>query len=122
MEQAYSMLDMNVTGLAQRGVSITYTTTVGSVAASVSVMIVPDADHVNTCETPHVTIMMMILIMIMIIFLIIIAIVIIYLFIWHLDLAGRVNQQQLVLGGARGHQLQHLVEPRGEQIQAGHNS
>lgn len=65
------MLDMNVTGLTLRTTSITYTTTVGKVEAcshgnennnrasadesscmpvltSVSVMIVPEADHVKT--------------------------------------------------------------------------
>lgn len=52
MEQAYSMLDMNVTGDTLLTVSMTYTTTVGHDAASVSVTIVPDADHVNTSICP----------------------------------------------------------------------
>ena len=55
MEQAYSMFDMNVTGLALRGVSITYTSTVGSVEARASVIIWPDADHVNTSICPGVS-------------------------------------------------------------------
>lgn len=42
------MLDMNVTGLELLTVSMTYRTTVGNVEAKVSVMMVPDADHVNT--------------------------------------------------------------------------
>ncbi len=46
--QAYSIFDMNVTGLVLLAVSITYTTTVGKLDAIVSVMIDPDADHVNT--------------------------------------------------------------------------
>lgn len=48
MEQAYSMLDMNVVGHLERTTSMTYTTTVGNEVASASVIIVPDADHVNT--------------------------------------------------------------------------
>jgi len=46
------MLDMNVTGLELLTVSITYSTTVGNVEAKVSVIIVPDADHVNTSICP----------------------------------------------------------------------
>jgi hypothetical protein len=42
------MLDMKVVGLTQRGVSTTNTSTVGKVNASASVMMEPDADHVNT--------------------------------------------------------------------------
>jgi hypothetical protein len=48
IEHAYNMLDMNVTGDTLRTVSITYTTTVGQDEARDSVIIVPDADHVNT--------------------------------------------------------------------------
>lgn len=48
IEQAYNMLDMNVTGDTLLTVSMTYTTTVGQDDARVSVTIVPDADHVNT--------------------------------------------------------------------------
>lgn len=48
MEQAYNMLDMNVTGDTLLTVSMTYTTTVGQDDARVSVTIAPDADHVNT--------------------------------------------------------------------------
>ena len=42
------MLDMKVTGLVVRGVSIMYKTTVGFNVATDSVIIEPDADHVNT--------------------------------------------------------------------------
>lgn len=42
------MLDMNVVGHLERTTSMTYTTTVGNEVASASVIIVPDADHVNT--------------------------------------------------------------------------
>lgn len=52
MEQAYSMLDMKVTGDTLRTVSITYTTTVDRDDASASVTIVPDADQVNTSIWP----------------------------------------------------------------------
>lgn len=48
IEQAYSMLDIKVTGATLRTVSITYTTMVGQEDANASVIIVPDADHVNT--------------------------------------------------------------------------
>lgn len=48
IEQAYSMFDMNVVGHLDRGTSITYTIIVGNEVAKASVMIVPDADHVNT--------------------------------------------------------------------------
>jgi hypothetical protein len=44
MEQAYSMLDMKVTGLTLR----TYTTTVGNEVARASVTMFPEEDHVNT--------------------------------------------------------------------------
>jgi len=46
--QAYSMFDMNVTGLVLLAVSIMYTTTVAKEDASASVIMAPDADHVNT--------------------------------------------------------------------------
>jgi hypothetical protein len=52
---AYSMLDMNVVGLLDRGVSTTYKITVGYLDAIVSVMIVPEADHVNTSICPGVS-------------------------------------------------------------------
>lgn len=52
IEQAYSMFDMNVVGDFDRGTSITYTTIVGKDVANASVMIVPDADHVNTSIWP----------------------------------------------------------------------
>jgi hypothetical protein len=45
---AYSMLAMKVVGLVDRGVSTTYTMHVGYLDASSSVMMLPDADHVNT--------------------------------------------------------------------------
>jgi len=46
--QAYIILLINVIGLLVRKVSTTYTITVGNVAPNDSVMIVPDADQVNT--------------------------------------------------------------------------
>ena len=46
------MFDMKVTGLTLRTESMTYTMTVGKPAARASVMMEPDADHVNTC-TEH---------------------------------------------------------------------
>ena len=46
--QAYSMFDMNVTGLVLLAVSTMYTTIVANEDARASVMIAPDADHVNT--------------------------------------------------------------------------
>lgn len=52
---AYNMLDMNVTGERVRGVSTTYKTTVGKVAANMSVIIAPEADHVNTSIWPGVS-------------------------------------------------------------------
>ena len=55
MLQAYSMLDMKVTGLTQRAVSIMYATTVGNDEASDSVIIVPEADQVNTSICPGVS-------------------------------------------------------------------
>ena len=48
MLQAYNMFDMNVTGFTQRAVSMMYATTVGNDDASDSVIMAPDADHVNT--------------------------------------------------------------------------
>ena len=45
------MLDMKVTGLTLRTESMTYTMTVGKPAARASVMMEPDADHVNTFNT-----------------------------------------------------------------------
>lgn len=50
------MLDMNVTGFTLRMVSITYTTTVGNVDARASVIMLPEADHVNTSIWPGVSI------------------------------------------------------------------
>ena len=41
------MLDMNVAGAVVLAVSITYATTVGKEAATASVMIAPEADHVK---------------------------------------------------------------------------
>lgn len=52
IEQAYNMFDMKVTGETLRTVSITYTTTVGHDDARASVIIVPEADHVNTSIWP----------------------------------------------------------------------
>ena len=46
--QAYNMLDMNVIGCDERGVSTTYRRTVGREEDSDSVMIVPEADQVKT--------------------------------------------------------------------------
>lgn len=46
--QAYSILDMKVTGFVLLAVSIMYTTTVAKEDASASVMMAPDADQVNT--------------------------------------------------------------------------
>lgn len=48
IEQAYNIFDMNVVGDFERGTSITYTTIVGNDVANASVIMVPDADHVNT--------------------------------------------------------------------------
>ena len=53
--QAYSIFDMNVVGLVQRGVSTTYSSTVGNAYASASVIMAPDADHVNTSICPGVS-------------------------------------------------------------------
>lgn len=55
MEHAYIMLDINVVGFVVRGVSTTYTTTVGKDDANESVMMEPDADHVNTSIWPGVS-------------------------------------------------------------------
>ena len=44
---AYSMLDINVAGAVARGVSTMYAMTVGIAEATASVMMAPDADHVN---------------------------------------------------------------------------
>lgn len=52
---AYSMLDMKVTGLCVRGVSMTKRRTVGKEDATMSVMMLPDADHVNTSIWPGVS-------------------------------------------------------------------
>lgn len=49
------MLDMNVTGLVLLAVSIIYTTIVTNEDASASVMMLPDADHVNTSIWPGVS-------------------------------------------------------------------
>uniref|UniRef100_A0A0E9RC25 Uncharacterized protein n=1 Tax=Anguilla anguilla TaxID=7936 RepID=A0A0E9RC25_ANGAN len=49
------MLDMNVTGLTLRDVSITYTTTQGKEEARASVMMVPEADQVKTSICPGVS-------------------------------------------------------------------
>ena len=54
--QAYNIFDMNVTGLTDRTVSMTYTTTVGKVVASDSVMMLPDADQVKASICPGVSI------------------------------------------------------------------
>lgn len=54
--QAYNMLDINVTGLTERTVSITYTTIVGKEVASDSVMMLPEADQVNASIWPGVSI------------------------------------------------------------------
>lgn len=48
IEQAYNILDINVVGFIDRTTSITYTIIVGNDVARPSVIIVPDADHVNT--------------------------------------------------------------------------
>lgn len=55
IEHAYSIFDINVTGLTLLTVSITYTTTVGNWEAKVSVIILPEADHVNTSICPGVS-------------------------------------------------------------------
>lgn len=53
--QAYSILDMKVTGFVLLAVSIMYTTTVANEDASASVMMDPDADQVNTSIWPGVS-------------------------------------------------------------------
>ena len=53
--QAYSMLDINVTGLVLLAVSIIYTTIVANDDASASVIMAPDADQVNTSIWPGVS-------------------------------------------------------------------
>lgn len=53
--QAYSILDMKVTGFVLLAVSIIYTTTVAKEDASASVMMAPDADQVNTSIWPGVS-------------------------------------------------------------------
>lgn len=53
--QAYSMLDMKVGGLWQRGVSITKSKIVGNEDARLSAIILPEADHVNTSIWPGVS-------------------------------------------------------------------
>jgi hypothetical protein len=49
------MLAMKVVGLAALGVSTTYTMHVGCLAANMSVMMLPEADHVNTSICPGVS-------------------------------------------------------------------
>lgn len=49
------MFDMKVTGLVLLAVSIMYTTMVAKDDANASVMIAPDADHVNTSICPGVS-------------------------------------------------------------------
>lgn len=46
---------MKVAGAVVRGVSTTYATTVGKDEATASVMIAPDADHVNISICPGVS-------------------------------------------------------------------
>ena len=53
-----SILLMKVCGLAQRGVSTTYATIVGKVEAKASLIIAPDADHVNISICPGVSLTM----------------------------------------------------------------
>lgn len=53
--QAYSILDMKVTGFVLLAESIMYTTTVANEDASASVMMAPDADQVNTSIWPGVS-------------------------------------------------------------------
>lgn len=53
--QAYNMFDMNVTGLVLLAVSIMYTTIVTNEDARASVIMAPDADHVNTSIWPGVS-------------------------------------------------------------------
>ena len=55
IEHAYSMFDMKVTGFCERGVSTTYTITVGNDDASDSAMIWPEADHVKISIWPGVS-------------------------------------------------------------------
>ena len=49
------MFDMNVTGLVLLAVSIMYTTIVANEDPSASVIMAPDADHVNTSIWPGVS-------------------------------------------------------------------
>jgi len=49
------MFDMKVAGAVVRGVSMMYATTVGSEDAMASVMIAPEADHVNISICPGVS-------------------------------------------------------------------
>ena len=49
------MLDMNVAGALQRGVSMIYATTEGKDEATASVMIAPEADQVNISICPGVS-------------------------------------------------------------------
>ena len=53
--QAYSMFDINVTGLVLLAVSIIYTTIVANDDASAAVIMAPDADQVNTSIWPGVS-------------------------------------------------------------------
>ncbi len=49
------MFDMNVAGAIVLGVSIMYATTVGKEDATASVIIAPEADHVNISICPGVS-------------------------------------------------------------------
>lgn len=49
------MFDMNVAGAVVRGVSMIYAITVGSVEATASVIIAPEADQVNISIWPGVS-------------------------------------------------------------------
>jgi len=49
------MLDMKVAGAVVRGVSMMYATTVGKDAATASVIIAPEADHVKISIWPGVS-------------------------------------------------------------------
>ncbi|KAH3664639.1 hypothetical protein OGATHE_003454 [Ogataea polymorpha] len=57
MEQAYSMLEMNVVGDELLGVSMMYAIIVGKVDAKASVMMAPDADHMKHSICPGVSTM-----------------------------------------------------------------
>ena len=49
------MFDINVAGAVVRGVSMMYATTVGNDEATASVIIAPEADHVNISICPGVS-------------------------------------------------------------------